>query len=80
MIMFLTESAKTTELGGGPFNDRASGQQLEVMQRRQVFEELQSETTPRPLISDPFDQGTSIDGICPDAAQPAEAVAQRRKQ
>lgn len=50
------------------------------MQRRRVFDDFQSEPTPRTKRAHPFDQRTSVAAVRPDAAQPAEAVTQRREQ
>lgn len=80
MLIVFTESAKAAEPGEGAFDDPASGQQFEVMQRRRVFDDFQSEPTPRPKSAHPFDQPASVAAVRPDAAQPAEAVTQGREK
>lgn len=80
MLVILAEAARTTEPSERAFDDPAARQHLEMAERLRVFDDFQPGAAPGTESTHPLDEFTGIATICPDAAQPAEAFAQRGEQ
>ena len=77
MLVIFAEPARTAEPRERAFYDPASWQHLEMTERLRVLDDLQPDTSPGTQATHPLDEFTCVPAIGPDAAQPAEAFAQR---
>jgi hypothetical protein len=80
MLVVFAEPPRASEPSEGTFHDPASRWNFEAMERRLVFDDLRAGATRRAHTTHPLDQRASVPAVGPDAAQPPEASAQRRKQ